>query len=410
MKIKKRHSKQFNRIVWDIDFTLDGERYREPDFQTKQDAMDFFLDCKDRQRRIRHGLTARLKAPVLITLQQAFDKHTELNKHRENWRKEGPALKRFIEWLDEKQNILHVAMITKDHTAAYRAALHAQEYADGTVTTMLSHVSALLHQAKDSFNEDLRGWDVPKISKPGGAVRSRLLSAHELIAVHRALLTPRQAFNVRLERESHMRFRHDLADLWLLGFFTGARVSELLAVQNNAVNFEHETLIIKATKTKRPGTRQPTERLLSLSPTALEVLRRRCETHSGKIFRDYKTSKVRETLRRTCEKHELNYGRHNADGFTFHDARRTMATVLNENGFETNTIGNFLGHSDYARQRKQVTNVYFSSRPERRKAAVVVLENYWQTACRDFDGKDKTNGHEQPLLDTQQDFSIAVNC
>jgi integrase len=410
MKIKKRKHPDLGRYVWDIDFTLNGARIREPDFASRQAAEDFYLELRDDDRRARYGLPVRpkLKQTELILLAEVYAKHEAANTHRDNWRKEGPALERFVKWLDEEQGVTALIDLTPEHLATYRKHLEGKSYKPGTVTNYLAIVGMMLNGAKRHWATELAQWVVPTTRKPGGVARTRLISAHELIAVHRALMCERRAWKLNLERASYVTFRHDIADLWLLGFFTGARIGELLRLPASAFNREHKTLLITASKTKQAGTEQPTQRVLTLAPTAVQILAERTFTE-GKVFKPYADTKVRETLRQVCEDSKLEYGQHLPNGFTFHDLRHTMATVLHETGFEVNTIGQFLGHSDRSRQSKTTTFVYLSSRPERRAAAAQCLEDYYQTACRDFDDALVSNGNKPSSMCSNGNLPKAAN-
>lgn len=163
----------------------------------------------------------------------------------------------------------------------------------------------------------------------------------------------------------------DMKDFFTLAFHTGLRLSELLNLEWQAVNFAER--IIKVSNTETFTTKSKKERIVPLNQTALEMLTKRqpkilsldkknyvFQKYSGVRYeRDFVSKHFKKAVRAAG----LNEGLH------FHSLRHSTASNMVRRGVPIAVVKEVLGHSDI-----KTTMVYSHVRREDLVSAVKMLE------------------------------------
>ena len=152
---------------------------------------------------------------------------------------------------------------------------------------------------------------------------------------------------------------------------TGLRISELLGLKVGDVDFRNRTLKVRASKTAK-GVRE-----IDLSENDLKVLKEQIASLSdsndstGILFRSQKGKALndRNVTNRVLNKVIRETG---LPHFTFHDLRRTHATMLVAAGIDPKVVQLRMGHESIETTLKY----YAQPTKERREAAAHVAVNY----------------------------------
>lgn len=144
-----------------------------------------------------------------------------------------------------------------------------------------------------------------------------------------------------------------LRDYILLALLTGARRSNLLAMQWKEINLAEHVWRI-------PDTKNGTPQNVTLSPEAVSILQARKESADKKAAFVFPGSgesghieEPKKAVIRVMERAGIPYGRNNPDGVTLHDLRRTLGSWQAKTGASLAIIGKSLNHKS-----QQATAIY----------------------------------------------------
>ena len=144
-----------------------------------------------------------------------------------------------------------------------------------------------------------------------------------------------------------------LRDYILLALLTGARRSNLLAMQWKEINLAEHVWRI-------PDTKNGTPQNVTLSPEAVSILQARKESTDKKAVFVFPGSgesghieEPKKAVIRVMERAGIPYGRNNPDGVTLHDLRRTLGSWQAKTGASLAIIGKSLNHKS-----QQATAIY----------------------------------------------------
>jgi integrase len=207
---------------------------------------------------------------------------------------------------------VRVADLTAEDISYYLSSRHA---AKATLRVELVVLRMALKKAR------ARGWPVPpaealEVPIPGTTMpKDRWLTDAEVARLCEQLLGYR-------------------ADWVRVACWTGARKEEVNSLQWADVDLEAKTLRIRGTKAKR-GERNPSDRLIPLSPAMADWLRAR-PTQTGPIVRKWINPHL--TLGKACVRAGIR-------ACTAHDFRRTFASKLKQKGVDSMVVARLLGHT-----------------------------------------------------------------
>jgi integrase len=195
------------------------------------------------------------------------------------------------------------------------------------------------------------------------AVRKKLISAPPKMPWQKGN-TMRMRYFSRAEEAATIKFfrdagEHVMADLVCVGFDTGGRRGELLAL--TAADLKDDGATVKLT-TFKGGKRS---RLVPLPARAKGILQARAGVHpTGRLFpiKGARVSHIWERMR--------DYTGHDQDAeFVFHCVRHSYASRLVQAGVSIQAVQNLLGHVNIS-----MTMRYAHLSPDNLKAAVAALE------------------------------------
>lgn len=254
---------------------------------------------------------------------------------------------------------------------------------NATINANLKAVNALLNSAARHFPEcHFRPPRLPRL--PEAPPPDRTLSRAELWRIHQALCHKKRGLWEHPET-ANLRRRH-LGDLFLLCFLTGARQSELLNLQWSAISNDFDSFTLNATKTND-------RRTLPLTPLVREIFDRRRDASRGNpawpvtaVFPEYPSGKRNDSLARAGAFANVEYGRGAGivNGWTLHTLRHTATTVMLHGGADFPSVRAVLGHS--AGGHQSMTYRYAHANLESMRSALLILDQHWLEACREFDG------------------------
>lgn len=163
-----------------------------------------------------------------------------------------------------------------------------------------------------------------KLLKKGANKRKRVLTVEEFISLSNAL-------------PSHAR------NVFIAGFFTGMRMGEILDLRWRQVDLKKRYIELEKDQTK-----DDEERFIPISDTFLEVLSNIPRSlHDDHVFlyRGKPLKSIRDSLRRTCKKIGIPYGRNEKNGITPHDLRHTFNTYMRKSGAHDTVTMEITGHA-----------------------------------------------------------------
>ena len=175
-------------------------------------------------------------------------------------------------------------------------------------------------------------FNLDNLNLPVPVRKARAITGEELIEL-RALIDADS--NAERPGPHSGKAHDDLEDVLSLIFATSLRLSEVLGITHDSVNFETGTLLVKskieyalgAGYRVGPVKTKATERTIELPAFALEILTRRFAENGGFAFATrngtpLSQNNVRRTLRRALAGHELG------TWFTPHQARKAVASAV----------------------------------------------------------------------------------
>lgn len=259
-----------------------------------------------------------------ITFAELFQQYMERysKPHKKSWRYDEREVNKFLpHWFGRK-----ISSITKQEVSKLHDKVGEKNG--------LYQANRLLERIRAMFNKAIEwGWDGVNpalgIKKFREKSRDRFLQADELPKFHKALAA---------EKNETAR------DYILMSLLTGARKSNVLAMQWGEISWEREEWRINDTKNGESVT-------VPLVPAAIEILkRRRRGTNSQWVFPSAlgkgHYADPKKAWRRVLKAAEI-------DDLRIHDIRRTLGSYQAITGASLPIIGKSLGHKS-----QQATAIY----------------------------------------------------
>ena len=163
-----------------------------------------------------------------------------------------------------------------------------------------------------------------KLLKKGANKRKRVLTIEEYTKLSEAL--PTHAKNI-----------------FITGFFTGMRMGEILSLKWEQIDFKNRRIELEKDQTK-----DDEERFIPISDTLLNIFQSISKNiHDDHVFlyRGKPLKSIRDSLRRTCQKIGIPYGRNVKNGITPHDLRHTFNTYMRKSGAHDTVTMDITGHA-----------------------------------------------------------------
>lgn len=345
MKIERYKDKKSKRWCWRVDFTLKGQRIRESNFESRDQADAFIAEMKQRERDRRYGIKPAQRP---ITLQQLRNKRAaDANSFK-------PKLT--TQMLDLLLSVCPEGMLLSElkrhHVRSLTDKLRARNLKPNTINLYLACVSGALHDACEYF-PSLDDWQPPPISRVKGAEhRERTLSREELGKLFSVLNS-----NPDLT---------EIGDTLRLMLLTGCRRIEIRQLNAGLINRDWHFVQLQKTKNTR-------KRLVALSKTAETILGK----YSNSMMADCSESQFYDLMAEVSAAAAIPYGNATKEGWVPHDLRHTVATTVESSGVRYSVVSALLGH-----KRKDETATYTHASLADLHEAVKVMETW----CQEIDG------------------------
>jgi integrase len=285
-----------------------------------------------------------------ITLSDVFEKYSIQAKQDKDAKTYENEVCIFKKWIAPDMSNKAMDEINTDILEQVKKKMSDAGRAPRTVCLVLGLIRQIFNYA---INRDLYFGNNPvnKIKKPSRDNRRiRFLSKKES--------------EVLLERLNQSS--HQLHDMALLSLHCGLRAGEIFNLIWNDVDFEHEVLSIKDTKSKR-------NRSAIMTPNVKTMLeKRKQDSDNGFVFLSTAGKKIEEisdTFARIVE--ELGFNSEVSDNrqkVVFHTLRHTFASWLVMSGVDLYTVQKLMGHSTIS-----MTERYSHLAPDHLKKAVKML-------------------------------------
>ena len=269
-----------------------------------------------------------------MTLGELFDRYLELHAkpHRKSWKQDvGIYNSHLRHWKDRE-----IGRLTPVELQAFHARMgtdSGKQVANRTRSILYTLFEKAIEWGYERSNPLAK---VKPFKKPQ---RDRFLQPEEL---------PR-FFNVLQNKDTKSEsFDETFQDFILLLLFTGARKSNLLAMQWENVSFSRAEWTIPGDETKSGETIT-----VPLCSYAIEILQKRKEKVSGLwVFPNKKKTRSMYEPRRTWDHFRIAA---EIQDFTIHDLRRTLGSWMAITGASLPVIARALGHK---LERSSVTAIY----------------------------------------------------
>jgi integrase len=280
------------------------------------------------------------------TLEEAFQLYLDLHAKPKNktWQDDEDQLRRYLNW-DNPVSRWKLAKLSTVREVDIQE-LHSRVGRENGPYA----ANRLLALLRSLFNKAIKwGWEGPNpaigVEKFREHERERILEPDELPRFFAALETGEPENGTLLTKIARREARRKQAfsDYIKLSLFTGARRSNVLAMRWEQINLPALTWTIPDTKAGDPLR-------VTLSPEAIDILRRRREVVNGEwVFpseasRKSKTGHLVEpkgAWRKLLEQAEIKNVR-------LHDLRRTFGSFQAASGASLLIIGKSLGHKSQA--------------------------------------------------------------
>ena len=342
--------------VWIFDLYIGGRRIRTPRnsyFPTKDECETAAASIKADFRRGLYQfpsdsprISARMAADYY--LQKLADNRCS-KRHR---LRAEHSLERLFKIFDAERPVIELAA---KHLEDYARA-RAREVKPQTLPGDFLHLIGFLKLARKDFVE-LRSWQIPAkpawVKKARGG-RTRLISEDEEARILTELRSS-------AGKGRHAIARRECADIFQTAMSTAMRIGEILALKwtdvylETSLGFRFGWLIVRATKTARSLNKQEDERIVPVTESLAELLKRRLTTASSEyVFPaigtmsaegSHRTS-IYQVFAGACERARIPHGRDTAGGLVFHDTRHTVITRLLQDGHDIKTVMDLAGHRD----------------------------------------------------------------
>jgi len=286
-----------------------------------------------------------------LTLGDASDLWMQYSRtHKRRWLKDEKRIARYFKQWSHRR----LSDITREDARKLHARI-AEESGPAAANDAIVLLSAIYRRMKR--HHDHRGDNpteaVDKLPQPS---RERFMTRDELKRFFAAV--------DGLESKMH-------ADYFRLLIFTGARRGNVEAMQWTELNLTEKTWTIPASKAKSKRTMS-----VPLSDDALEILTRRQKTSNGSpwVFPSYTMvshiSRPKYHWRlvvKAADLHDLH----------IHDLRRTLGSILAQQGFSLHLIGKILGHTN-----PSSTQIYARFLPSNLADAVNLAGDFMRAAAK----------------------------
>jgi len=293
--------------IWWISYSIFGKRIRESTKTTnKKLALQIYNKRKNEILKYKFNLTSSEK----ITFFQLIEKYEEYSKNN----KISYSTEKFrFKLLKEFFGNIPIIFIKTENIEKLKEHLLNSGREKATVNRYL----ALL---KNMFNKSYEWYGIP-VENP---VKKVKLFKEE----------PRLRYLKQEELEKLLFYAENhLKDLIILALYTGARLSELLSLKWDDIDFKNKLIKIKQKKTAQ-------EIYIPLSEKLEEYLKtKKLESEFIIHYRGKKIKSVKRAFLNLVKKSGIK-------DFKFHDLRHTAATYLYLNGVSIYTIQRILGHRD----------------------------------------------------------------
>lgn len=323
--------------VFYMNFTVDGVRVtRSTGKFTKKEAK--LVEAVEKKRMMVDGaLSPREKAarmPLSIAIQKVYDERWKDNK-------DGLKSQRIAERLMDITGDMPISKIDEDVIKRLISKLEGSGIKGATVNRYLATIKTLLRHHRQP-------WEHIKLKKENKG-RIRVITREEEATVVNMLRNT--------EHNSRRHYFPEVADLVEVLVDTGCRLSEVLDLRYDDINFETNLISIWINKGDRPRSIPMTERVGA-------IMQRRKDNGAIKPF--------------TIDKHKAGtawdwtrkeMGFMDDSEFVLHALRHTTATRLIDKGIDLYTVKEWLGHSTI-----QVTERYAHLNPEKLVTAMGVLD------------------------------------
>lgn len=158
----------------------------------------------------------------------------------------------------------------------------------------------------------------------------------------------------------------DIKDIVIFAVKTGLRLSELITLEWNQINFKDKYLILDNIKNT---TKSKKVRTIPLNITAMQILIEREQNRNSDLVFTYNSEKYKpEFLSKRFKKYVIKAGLN--PKLKWHSLRHTFASLLVQKGVSIYHISKLLGHANV-----ETTEIYSHLRAEDLRTAVNVLNN-----------------------------------
>jgi integrase len=338
--------KRGDKAVFYMNFTVNGVRvFKSTGKFTKKEAKH--AEAMERQKLMEQAsLTPQeLSARTLLSdaIEQVYQTRWKSNKDGEQSRTRALKLITLI-------GDMPVGTINEDAVRLLTFKLEAKQLKSATVNRYLEVLKTILRYKRQE-------WDFIHLKKqPKG--RIRVLDKQE------------EQQSVKLLREtehsSRRQFYPQVADLVEVLLDTGCRLSEMLNLKYDDVNYETNLISIWINKGNRP-------RSIPMTSRVRTILISRQKTYQTKPFTltidqaDKAWAWVRREMKLETDTQ-----------YVLHSLRHTCATRLVNRGVDLYVVKEWLGHSSI-----QVTERYAHLAPSKLAHAATILENYHSSLTQD---------------------------
>jgi integrase len=354
MSVRKRGG------VWWHDFMINGERYRKPipEAKTKKDALDTEADARLAVREGRYEHSTKIQT-VADYAKEVYMPWCKENKRSDETYKVNALVEYFGEKTFEQITPIMIEKYKRERKNGLTRYERPRSCA--SVNRELAVLSRIFTLAiRDKVTRKNPVAEVKKFHEDNKRTRYLLPEEEVLLLAHctgdRAHLRP----------------------VVILAVHTGLRRGEILKLAKSDVDFIRNIIHVRNTKNNK-------DRFVPLNEVArAELLRlvREAGEHEY-LFQNQKTQNYVKNIKRSFAKAREKAGLVN---FRFHDLRHTFASRLAEEGVDSFTIMELLGHSDL-----RMTARYTHASDPRKRDAVAKLAKEGQSnvICHNFVTNEK---------------------
>ena len=240
------------------------------------------------------------------------------------------AIRAFTEWMGDR--FTSWAEVTADEYRAYLFELMKQELARNTIRLRFSALRSFhkyLVQRKDFTHNPIAEVQMPKAEK----------GLPVIISVKQAVALLEAPFNIEHPKQAPNWLPARDAAILELFYSTGMRLSELVSLQVEDIDWPSETLRVIGKGQK--------ERLLPIGRPAIQAMqqyRQQADVHTGALFlsklrRRITTRAINNLLKKYISAAKIPFD------ITPHKLRHSFATHLLDNGADLRSVQSLLGHA-----------------------------------------------------------------